>query len=77
MSIKINVRFQSFGGGFVGCYLNCLHSFVVSANHEKLGLIFPLKNSVFRTLCRVSLGNIALLKANVWKPRMGQIPSLC
>lgn len=43
MNIKINVRFQSIGVGFVGCYLNRLHSFVVSANQEKLSLIFLWK----------------------------------
>lgn len=75
-NMKINVRFQSSGIGFVECYLNFLQNFVVHANHEKLGLIFSLKILVFRTLYRVSLGKIALMKAGPWKPRMDQIPSL-
>lgn len=47
------------------------------ANHEKLGLHFPLKIFVFRTLYSVSLGNIALLKADPYKLRIDQIPSVC
>lgn len=76
-NIKINVRFHSSGIGFVEWYLNCLQRFVVPANHEKLGLRFPLKIFVFRTLYSVSLGNSALLKADPYKLRMDQMPSVC
>lgn len=70
-NMKINVRSQNSGIGFMECYLNCLQSFLVPDNHEKLGLIFPLKILVY-----ISLGSIALTKADPWKLRMDQIPSL-